>query len=293
MQISPKLRETFSRFCESPLAVVALLMLIAFPIIALLAPWIAPQDPYDLATVSIMNGRLAPGETDMMGNMKYWLGTDEAGRDMLSAIIYGLRISIGIGLISALVGAIIGSVAGLMAAHFGGRVDTFIMRLVDLQLSFPAILIALVLLATLGQGIDKVIIALIAVQWAYYARTVRSVALSESAKDYVAAARSQRLSSIRIMFWHILPNCLAPLLVILTVQTAHAITLEATLSFLGLGLPKTQPSLGLLISNGFEFMLGHEYWIAIFPGIALLLLILSINIVSDRLRDIFNPRMAR
>lgn len=293
MIVSPKIRESVAHFFESPLAIIAFLVLLALPVIALLAPWIAPQDPYDLATVSILNGRLAPGETDMAGTMTYWLGTDEAGRDMLSAIIYGLRISIGIGIISALAGAVIGSVAGLLAAHFGGRVDTLIMRLVDLQLSFPAILIALVLLATLGQGIDKVIIALVAVQWAYYARTVRSVALSESAKDYVAAARSQRLSAARIMFRHILPNCLAPLLVILTVQTAHAITLEATLSFLGLGLPKTQPSLGLLISNGFEFMLGHEYWIAIFPGIALLLLILAINIVSDRLRDIFNPRMAR
>ena len=240
-----------------------------------------------------MNGRLAPGETDLTGEMVFLLGTDEAGRDLFSAILYGLRISIFVGVSSAVIGAVIGSSLGLAAAYFGGRTDHVIMRLVDLQLSFPTILIALVLLATLGQGIDKVLIALVVVQWAYYARTVRGVALSENAKDYVAAAKSQGLPPLRIMFRHVLPNCLPPLLVILTVQTAHSITLEATLSFLGLGLPKTQPSLGLLIANGFEFMLSREYWISIYPGLALLFLVLTINLVGDRLRDVFNPRMAR
>lgn len=293
MQENTRFSDKLRHYAESPLAVVALILLIAFPIVALLAPYIAPQNPYDLATVSIMNGRLAPGETDFAGTMTFILGTDEAGRDLFSAILYGLRISIFVGVLSAIIGAVIGSSLGLIAAYFGGRVDTIIMRLVDLQLSFPAILIALVLLATLGQGVDKVLIALVVVQWAYYARTVRGVALSENAKDYVAAAKSQGLPPLRIMFRHVLPNCLPPLLVILTVQTAHSITLEATLSFLGLGLPKTQPSLGLLIANGFEFMLGYEYWISIFPGVALLLLVLTINLVGDRLRDVFNPRMVR
>lgn len=293
MQQSSSFSDKLRHYAESPLAVGALILLIAFPFIALLAPYFAPQDPYDLSTVSIMNGRLAPGSSDFAGTMTFILGTDEAGRDLFSAILYGLRISIFVGVLSALIGAAIGTSLGLMAAYFGGRIDTVIMRLVDLQLSFPSILIALVLLATLGQGVDKVLIALIVVQWAYYARTVRGVALSENAKDYVAAAKSQGLPPIRIMFRHVLPNCLPPLLVILTVQTAHAITLEATLSFLGLGLPKTQPSLGLLIANGFEFMLGYEYWIAIYPGIALLILVLTINLVGDRLRDVFNPRMAR
>lgn len=293
MQQSSSFADKLRHYAESPLAVGALVLLIAFPFIALLAPFFAPQDPYDLATVSIMNGRLAPGSTDFTGEMTFILGTDEAGRDLFSAILYGLRISIFVGVLSAAIGAAIGTSLGLIAAYFGGRIDTIIMRLVDLQLSFPSILIALVLLATLGQGVDKVLIALVVVQWAYYARTVRGVALSENAKDYVAAAKSQGLPPIRIMFRHVLPNCLPPLLVILTVQTAHAITLEATLSFLGLGLPKTQPSLGLLIANGFEFMLGYEYWIAIYPGVALLILVLTINLVGDRLRDVFNPRLAR
>ena len=293
MQQSSTLSDKLRHYAESPLAVAALIVLILLPIVAIFAPYIAPQDPYDLSTVSIMNGRLAPGSTDFAGEMTFLLGTDEAGRDLFSAILFGLRISIFVGVLSAVIGAAIGSTLGLVAAYFGGRVDTIIMRLVDLQLSFPAILIALVLLATLGQGIDKVLIALVVVQWAYYARTVRSVALSENAKDYVAAAKSQGLPPLRIMFRHVLPNCLPPLLVILTVQTAHSITLEATLSFLGLGLPKTQPSLGLLIANGFEFMLSSEYWISIYPGLALLFLVLTINLVGDRLRDVFNPRMAR
>ncbi|KRW96767.1 ABC transporter permease [Paracoccus sp. MKU1] len=288
---SLQLRDRGAQFARSPVAVLALIVLILLPLVALFAPLIAPQNPYDLSQVTIFNGRLPPGTEAFDGSMTYLLGTDEAGRDLLSAIIYGLRISIGIGLSSALIGALIGASFGLLAAYHGKRVDQAIMRIVDLQLSFPAILIALVLLATLGSGIDKVLIALIAVQWAYYARTVRSVALSEMAKDYVAAARSQGLGAARIMFRHILPNCLPPLLVILTIQTAHAITLEATLSFLGLGLPPTEPSLGLLIANGFEFMLGSEYWISIYPGLALLILLLAINIVGDRLRDIFNPKL--
>jgi peptide/nickel transport system permease protein len=167
------------------------------------------------------------------------------------------------------------------------------MRLVDLQLSFPAILVALVLLAVLGQGVDKVIIALIAVQWAYYARTVRSTALVERNKEYVEAARCLRLSPARILFRHILPNCLPPLIVVATVQVAHAISLEAALSFLGLGLPITQPSLGLLISNGFSYLLSGKYWISFYPGVALLLTIMSINLVADHLRDVLNPRLAR
>lgn len=289
---SKRLLSLIREFARSPLSVVALIVLVLFPVVALLAPWISPQDPYDLAQVSIMNGGLEPGETTMDGAMTFILGSDGAGRDLLSAILYGLRVSIGIGLSSALIGAVIGSTVGLTAAYFGGRVEGLIMRIVDLQLSFPSILVALVLLATLGQGVDKILIALVIVQWAYYARTVRGSALAERSKDYVAAARSQGLPARIIMFRHVLPNCLPPLIVILTVQTAHAITLEATLSFLGLGMPKTQPSLGLLISNGFEFMLADQYWISFFPGVALLLLVLAINIVGDRLRDIFNPRMA-
>lgn len=278
-------------FLSRPFALVALVLLILLPILAVLAPWIAPQNPYDLSQVSIIDGSLAPGSSNSSGTTVHLLGTDEAGRDLLSAILYGLRISIGIGIASALIGAAIGATIGLISAYVGGRLDTVIMRIVDLQLSFPTILIALVLLALLGQGVDKILIALVVVQWAYYARTVRGTALVERRRSYVEAAISQGLPRHRIMFRHVLPNCMSPLIVILTVQTAHAISLEATLSFLGLGLPKTEPSLGLLIANGYEFMLSNQYWISIFPGIALLVLVLSINLVGDRLRDLLNPRL--
>ena len=179
---------------------------------------------------------------------------------------------------------------GLVAAYLGGRTETLIMRIADIQLSFPAILIALILLAVLGQGTLKIILALITVQWAYYARTVRSAALVEKRKEYVEAARCLALSPPRIVFRHMLPNCLPPLIVVATVQVAAAIALEATLSFLGLGLPITEPSLGLLIANGYQYLLSGKYWISFFPGVALLLTIVSINLVADQLRDVLNPR---
>jgi peptide/nickel transport system permease protein len=222
-----------------------------------------------------------------------WLGTDGLGRDMLSSMFYGLRISLGVGAASGFFALCIGVCIGLVSAYFGGRVDTVIMRIVDLQLSFPAILIALVLLATMGKGVDKIIIALIVVQWAYYARTVRGSALVERKKEYVEAAMCLGLSHNRVVFHHLLPNVMPPLIVVGTVQVAHAIALEATLSFLGIGLPITEPSLGLLISNGFEYMVSGKYWISIFPGVALLITIVSINLVGDRLRDVLNPRLAR
>jgi peptide/nickel transport system permease protein len=194
---------------------------------------------------------------------------------------------------SGIIAMVIGMAVGLMAAYFGGRTDTVTMRIVDLQLSFPAILIALVLIAILGKGVDKVIIALVTVQWAYYARTVRGSALVERRKEYIEAATCLALSHRRIVFRHLLPNCLPPMIVVGTPQTAHAISLEATLSFLGLGLPQTEPSLGLLIANGFEYMLSGKYWISFFPGIALLMTIVTINLVGDQLRDVLNPRLER
>jgi peptide/nickel transport system permease protein len=183
--------------------------------------------------------------------------------------------------------------AGISAAYFGRFADTLIMRVADLQLGFPPILIALILLAILGRGVDKVILALVLTQWAYYARVVRGSALVENQKDYVAAARCLALSDMRIMARHLLPNCLPPLIVVATVQIAHAIALEATLSFLGVGVPITEPSLGLLIANGYDYLLSGRYWVAVFPGIALLLIIVGVNLVGDRLRDILNPRLQR
>ena len=254
------------------------------------APWIVPQDPYDLAQLDIMDGQLPPGSASLAG-YTYLLGTDDQGRDMLSAIIYGLRISLLVGSVSVVIALLVGGSLGLLAAYFGGAVDSVIMRVVDIQLSFPAILVALILLAIFGNGVDKVIIALVIVQWAYYARTVRGTALVERRKEYMEAASCLALSHRRIVFRHLLPNCLPPLIVVATVQIAQAIALEATLSFLGVGVPITEPSLGLLIANGFEYMMSGRYWISFFPGVALVLAIISINLVGDQLRDILNPRL--
>ena len=208
-------------------------------------------------------------------------------------MFYGLRTSLMVGIMSGFVAMCLGMCVGLFAAYFGGRVDTVIMRIVDLQLSFPSVLVALILLAILGQGVDKIIIALVIVQWAYFARTVRGTALVERSKDYLDAAQCLALGHLRIVFRHLLPNCLPPMIVVGTVQVAHSIALEATLSFLGLGLPPTEPSLGLLIANGFKYMLSGDYWISIFPGIALLITIGSINLMGDQLRDVLNPRLQR
>ena len=294
--IQPQAETPFGRFArayvESPLAVFAFVLLVLIVGAAIAAPWLAPQNPYDLAQVSVMDSRLPPGTVSMDG-YTFWLGTDGAGRDLWSAILYGLRISLTVGVVSGMAALLIGMVVGLFAAYVGGRTENVLMRVVDLQLSIPAVLIALILLAVLGKGLDKIIIALIVAQWAYYARTVRSSALVERRKEYVEAAICLGLSRARIIFRHILPNCLAPLIVVGTVQTASAIALEATLSFLGVGLPPTEPSLGLLIANGFNYMLSGRYWIAFFPGIALLLTICAINLVGDRLRDVLNPRLAR
>lgn len=209
---------------------------------------------------------------------------------MLSAILYGLRISLFVGITSAMTAAAIGALLGLFAAYAGGRVETVIMRLVDLQLSFPAILIALMILAFLGKGIVNVVLALVIVEWAAYARTARASALIESRKEYIEAATAMGASSARILLRHLLPNCLTPLLVIATVQVARAIALEATLSFLGLGVPVTEPSLGMLIANGYQYMLSGKFWICFYPGLALLLTVVAINMVGDHLRDVLNPR---
>ena len=286
------LAKIWSEFSENKIAVVALVCFSIILFVAVFASVISPTDPYALATVTIMKSRLPPLEEDFSGTV-YWLGTDGAGRDMLSAIFYGLRISLSVGVLSGIFALIVGAFFGISAAYFGGRYETLVMRLVDIQLSFPSILVALIILAAFGKGVEKTILALVLVQWAYYARTARASALVESRKEYVDAARCLSLGNLRIMLNHILPNCIPPLIVVGTLQTAHAISLEATLSFLGLGLPQTEPSLGLLIGNGFEYVHTGDYWISIFPGIALLITIVSINLVRDQLRDMFNPRLKR
>ncbi len=282
-------RQMLSALLRDRLALVGILLVVIFILAAVFAPLIAPQNPYDLSQLDILDGRLSPGSQSMNG-MVYLIGTDDQGRDLLSAILYGLRTSILVGISSAAIALVIGASLGLVSAYAGGRLDSFLMRVVDIQLSFPAILIALIFLAVLGQGVDKIILALIVTQWAYYARTIRGSALVERKRAYVDAARSMALPDRRILFKHILPNCLPPLIVVATMRVAYAIMLEATLSFLGIGLPVTEPSLGLLISNGFEYLLSGDYWISFFPGLVLLLLIVGINLIGDSLRDILNPR---
>ena len=277
---------------RSPAAVVGLVLTVALLSTAFLAPIIAPQDPYDLAVIDFMDGELPPGSTGGLGQT-YWLGTDAQGRDLVSALLYGLRASFLVALSAGVLALIIGTALGLFAAYARGLAETLIMRLVEIQLSFPAILIALMLLAVFGRGIDKTIIALMLVQWAFYARTVRGAAIAERSREYIQAARLLQLSTPRILFGHLLPNVMPPILVIASVQLANAITLEATLSFLGLGLPLTEPSLGLLIANGFDYLLSGQYWISLFPGLLLLATVFSINLVADRLRDLANPRLRR
>ena len=290
--IESPFRRIAADFAESRLALVGLATLIVILFVAIGAPLVSPQNPYNLAQLDIMDSKMAPGSVSLDG-MTFWLGSDDQGRDMLSAIFYGLRISLGVGTLATLCALAIGLTVGLIAAWFGGWVETVIMRLVDLQLSFPSILIALVLLAALGQGVDKIVIALVTVQWAYYARTVRGAALVERNKEYIEAATCLALSTPRILFRHLLPNVLPPLIVIATVQVAHAIALEATLSFLGLGMPITSPSLGLLIANGFTHLMSGKYWISLYPGIALLITIVSINLDGDQLRDVLKPRLQK
>ena len=295
--VAPTLRAPVDRwrrfrqqFASSTVAMVGLFVLVLVMLAAVFAPWLAPQNPFDLATLDILDAKLPPGSKNFDGSLTYWLGTDGQARDILSAILYGMRISLFVGFVSVSCAFLIGAVVGLVAAYFGGRMDALLMRLVDMQLSFPSILVALVLLAVLGKGVDKVIIALIVVQWAYFARAARAAAIVERNKEYVEAARCMALSWHRILWRHVFPNCIPPLMVIATIDLAHAIALEATLSFLGVGVPVTEPSLGMLISNGFEFLLSGTYWICFFPGIALAIVVVAINLVGDHLRDILNPR---
>lgn len=292
MKAASPLAGAWREFCENRTAVVALAVVVLIVAAAVLAPFITPQNPYDIGNLSLMDARRPPGFVGS-GGYVHWLGTDAQGRDLYSAILYGLRISIQMGLLAGIVSLVIGGTLGIVAAYAGGRIETAIMRVVDLQLSFPAILLALVLVALLGQGKTQLTSALVAAQYAYFARTAYGAAASERRKDYVEAALAIPLSGRRIVFRHILPNVMPPLIVVATVQIANAISLEATLSFLGLGLPVTEPSLGMLISNGFQYMMSGRYWISIYPGVALIILIVGINLVGDQVRDQFNPRLKR
>lgn len=273
-------------------ASVALAVCVILLLSALFAPLLAPQNPYDLTQIDLFDGKLPPMSRGYTG-MLYLMGTDTQGRDVLSAMLYGLRTSLAVGVTAGVLAMALGASLGLTAAYSGGRLDAFIMRFVDLMLGFPTILVALMILVIFGQGTGKVILALVFVQWAYFARAVRSAAMVETGKDYVEAARCLGLSPMRILFGHLLPNCMPVVIVIGTIQVANAIAAEATLSFLGIGLPITEPSLGLLIANGYQVLLAGTYWMSVYPGLLLLLLVFSINVVGDRLRVVLNPRLVQ
>ncbi|MBX9989969.1 ABC transporter permease [Phreatobacter oligotrophus] len=292
MSASP-LRQFWDEFRVNRVAVVALGLVVAIVLVSVIAPWITPQNPYDMAGLRLSDARRPPGYVSPGTGITHWLGTDGQGRDVLSAILFGLRVSIEIGLSAGIIAFTLGATLGTFAAYLGGRVEALIMRFIDLQLSFPAILLALVLAALLGQGKWQLVAALVTAQYAYFARTAHGAASAERSKEYVEAALSTPLKAHVVVLRHILPNCLPPLIVVATVQIANSIALEATLSFLGLGLPVSEPSLGMLIANGFQYLLSGRYWISIYPGIALIVLIASINLVGDQVRDQLNPRLRR
>ena len=286
-------------FKHSPMAIVAAVIALICLVSALGANWIAPHNPFDLATLDLSDARLPPAWVDE-GKAKYLLGTDDQGRDILSALMYGSRISLLVGLAAVAVSMVVGVGLGLLAGFAGGRIDGFIMRVCDVMLSFPAILIALLIdgvgRAMFPQANESLafmvlILAISLTGWVQYARTVRGSTLVERQKEYVQAARVIGVSPLRIMRRHVLPNVLGPVLVLATIQIAAAIITEATLSFLGVGVPPTSPSLGTLIRVGQDFLFSGEWWITIFPGVVLVMISLSVNLLGDWLRDALNPRL--
>lgn len=287
-------------FRHSPVAIVSAAVFAVCVVAAVFAPWLAPSNPFDLATLNLLDA-LAPPAWEEGGKRGFPLGTDDQGRDVLSAIMYGARVSLLVGLASVVLAVVLGVGLGLVAGFVGGRTDAFIMRVADVQLSFPAILIALLIdgvaravLSHESHGdvaLAVLILAIAASNWVQYARTVRGSTMVEKNKEYVQAARVIGASPARIMRRHLLPNVLGPVLVLATINIATAIITEATLSFLGVGVPPTQPSLGTLIRIGNDFLFSGEWWITIFPGAALVILVLSINLLGDWLRDALNPRL--
>ncbi len=286
-------------FRSSPVAIGAAMVALLCLLGALLAPWVAPHNPFDLTTLELGDARLPPVWQDE-GKLKYVLGTDDQGRDILSALMYGARISLVVGVVSVALSVLIGVALGLLAGFRGGWVDGFLMRLCDVMLSFPPILVAL-LIAGVGRALfpnahetvafGVLILSITLTGWVQYARTVRGSTLVERNKEYVQAARVTGVAPLRIMRRHVLPNVLGPVLVLATIHVATAIITEATLSFLGVGVPPTSPSLGTLIRVGNDYLFSGEWWITVFPGLMLILIALSVNLLGDWLRDALNPRL--
>jgi peptide/nickel transport system permease protein len=292
--------DIFYSFRRSPLIIVSAAVTLICILSAVFAGWIAPHNPFDLATLNLLDS-FTPPSWEAGGKAQYFLGTDDQGRDVLSTIMYGARISLLVGILAVFLALIVGVTLGLISGYVGGRIDAFIMRVADIQLSFPAILIALLIDGVARAILPKemhdemavyvLVIAIAASGWVQYARTVRGSTLVERNKEYVQAARVIGRSPMAIMFTHVLPNVTGPVLVLATLHIGTAIITEATLSFLGVGVPPTQPSLGTLIRIGNDFLFSGEWWITVFPGGALVILVLAINLLGDWLRDALNPKL--
>jgi len=282
--------ELVYNFKKSPTAIAGLIIVVGVILIALLGPALVVQNPYNMAEIELVNAYKPPAWMDG-GEMKFFLGTDQQGRDMLSAIVYGSRVSLVIGLLGTLFSSVIGIALGLIAGYFGGRIDAFIMRVADIQLSFPTMLVALFMMSIFGRGVVNILIALSVVGWVRYARTVRGEVLSVKKNEYVEATKVIGLPNPVILVKHILPNVFTSIIVLSTIQVGSFILTEATLSFLGLGVPITRPSLGMLCNNGFDVLYSGLWWVSILPGLYIMIIVFGINLLGDFLRDELNPKL--
>ncbi len=271
-------------------ALIGSVVVILFILIALFGPMLVPQNPYDLSSLELSNAYKPPVWLEG-GDHLFPLGTDEQGRDMLSGIVYGTRISLFIGLSVMCMSCCIGTIVGLWSGYAGGKIDALLMRIVDVQLSFPAMLVALFIMSAFGRGVGKLLIALTLVGWVQYARTVRSAVLVERNKEYVEASRLIGLSPLLLVLRHVFPNVTTPLIVIATIQVGTVILTEATLSYLGVGVPVTEPSLGLLVKNGYDVLFSGIWWVSVLPGCFIMILVFGINLLGDFLRDELNPKL--
>ena len=277
-------------FLSNPTAIAGAIILLFALLVVLVGPYVAPQNPYDLKELNLADAYKPPFGFEGSSS-RFLLGTDNQGRDILSSLVYGCRISLFIGVVGVLISCVLGTTLGLLSGYYGGKLDSLIMRIADIELSFPSILIALFMMSVFGRGIDKLLIALTAVSWVVYARTVRGDTLGVKAKEYVEAARVIGLPDRVIMLRHILPNVTTSIIVLSTLDVGGFILAEATLSFLGVGVPVTKPSLGLLVKNGFDVLFSGYWWVAVFPGLFIMILIFGINLLGDFLKDQLNPRL--
>ena len=285
-----KSSEFFDHYIHTPAAVVSSIILVLIILAAIFGKSIAPQNPFKLSELKLRNAYKPPAFAEG-GMPEFLLGTDQQGRDVFSAILYGSRTSIFIGVVGVILCVLLGVTLGILAGYYGGWLDSLIMRIADIQLSFPSMLIAMVLMSILGRGIGNILIALLLVGWVKFARTVRSETLSVRKSEYVAAAKVIGLPNYRIIFKYVLPNVTTSLIVLATMQVGSFILMEATLSFLGLGVPITQPSLGMLCSDGFKVMFGGLWWVSVFPGLYIIIIVFALNLLGDFLRDELNPKL--